>query len=310
MAHRQRIVLGTRGSELALAQSRMVTEQLKTRWAGLEIETKVIKTRGDDPKSAIADQRAGRKGLFTGEIERALVDREIDLAVHSAKDLPSQIADGTDIGAVLPRGPVEDVLITMQKEDLESLPPNAMVATGSVRRKHQLYSIRPDLQVVSVQGNVPTRLRKFAENKWHAIILARAGLERLGYTVWPRGLRTSQGREFYASFLSPESFLPAGGQGVIAMQIRSCDKELETLLGRVNDSPTRMCLQAEREFLRLLDADCNQPIGVLATTRDTLMKIRAQVFDDTAKVRAASAEGESQHAEKLAAELFQKIGRA
>src|SRR5579864_6176459 len=135
----------------------MVGEQLKERWSGLNIEAKIIKTRGDDQATAIVDVRAGRKGLFTGEIERALLSHDVDLAVHSAKDLPSDLTSGTEIVAVLPRAPVDDVLVAIAKCDLQSLPHNAIVATGSVRRKHQLRWKRPDLEIVDLRGNVPTR---------------------------------------------------------------------------------------------------------------------------------------------------------
>jgi hydroxymethylbilane synthase len=144
---RVKIVVGTRGSELALRQTRLVVDRLQARWAGLKFEIKVIKTRGDDAKTAIRDVRAGRKGLFTGAIERALLRKEIDLAVHSAKDLPSRLALGTEIAAVLPRAAVGDVLVATTPCDLNSLAADGIVATGSVRRKHQLRWKRPDLEI-------------------------------------------------------------------------------------------------------------------------------------------------------------------
>src|SRR6202795_2487639 len=177
---RIKIVVGTRGSQLALTQTQLVVQGLQARWADLKFEVKVIKTRGDDSKTAIADIRAGRKGLFTGEIERALVTDDVDLAVHSAKDLPSNLAPGTEIAAVLPRAAVDDLLVATTQCDLNSLAADGIVATGSVRRKHQLHWKRPDLAIVDLRGNVPTRLRKLAEKEWDAIVLAGAGLERLG----------------------------------------------------------------------------------------------------------------------------------
>jgi hydroxymethylbilane synthase len=303
----KKIVLGTRGSELALAQARMVIEQLKERWAGLTIKTKIIKTRGDDREIAIEDLRAGRKGLFTGEIERALLAHDVDLAVHSAKDLPSSLATGTQIAAVLPRAPVDDVLVSIVPFKLESLPRNGIVATGSVRRQHQLRWQRPDLEIVDLRGNVPTRLEKLVGERWHAIILARAGVERLGMNLaQPRF--AFDGKEFSAELLPQEFFLPAGGQGVIAIQSRGDDDNLKMLLEEINDWDTRLCLRAEREFLRLLDADCNQPVGVLATPAGSIMTMRAQIFDVEATTpRTAKVEGHCEDAEKLAAELFAKI---
>jgi hydroxymethylbilane synthase len=305
----EKVVLGTRGSELARAQTRLVADALRARWADLKIEAKVIKTRGDERKTdwGIVDVRAGRKGLFTGEIERALVTRDIDLAVHSAKDLPSELIPGTQIAAVLPRASADDVLISMKPCDLHSLPRDGIVATGSVRRKHQLRWKRPDLEIVDLRGNVPTRLRKLATDMWHGIILARAGLERLGS-------RTKNGSVIFENHklsiwgLPREVFLPAGGQGVIAMQIRSDDDHAKMLVESINHFDTRLCLRAEREFLRLLHGDCNQPVGVLAVVDGTTMIIKAQVFDlEATTPHEATVEGPSEEAERLAAELLKRI---
>jgi hydroxymethylbilane synthase len=305
----ENIVLGTRGSELALAQTRMVENGLRARWAGVTFETRTIKTRGDQPKSdaPIVDLRAGRKGLFTSEIERALLAHKIDVAVHSAKDLPSELAAGTQIAAVLPRASVDDLLIGLAQHDLRSLPADGIVATGSVRRKHQLHWKRPDLEIVDLHGNVPTRLRKMAKGEWHGMILARAGLERLGLSSNGRHFRFEQS-EFFAEILPREIFLPAGGQGVIAMQIRSDDDQARMLVESINDFDTRLCLRAEREFLRLLHGDCNQPVGVLATLGGELIKIHAQVFDLGATTpREATIEGATEDAEGLAGQLLVKI---
>jgi len=302
-----KIVIGTRGSELARSQANLVMEGLQNRWPDLRIEINVIKTRGDDDKRGLVDTRAGRKGLFTGEIERALTVQDVDLAVHSAKDLPSRLTPGTEIVAVLPRAPVDDVLIAKTPSDLCSLPENGIVATGSVRRIHQLHWKRPDLVIVDLRGNVPTRLRKLGKSEWHAIILARAGLDRLGLARRNRKI-AFEGNEFSAELLPPEIFLPAGGQGVIAVQMRSGDDRLKTLLDPINDVNTRLCLRAEREFLRLLGGDCNQPVGVLATIDGTRMKMRAQVFDsEVTSPRQAVLEGASGGAEGLAAQLLEQI---
>jgi hydroxymethylbilane synthase len=304
---RIRIVVGTRGSELALRQTGLVVDRLQARWADLKFEIKIIKTRGDDAKTAVADVRAGLKGLFTGAIEEALLKKRIDLAVHSAKDLPSALASGTEIAAVLPRAAVDDVLVATTPCDLNSLAVDGIVATGSVRRKHQLRWKRPDLEIVDLRGNVPTRLRKLATDQWHAIILAHAGLERLGLN--PNRARVEfEGSEFFTALLPREVFVPAGGQGVIAMQIRSGDEQLRDLVTAINHFETRLSLRAEREFLRLLDADCNQPVGVLAVIDGTIMKIRGQIFDLGATTpRESFVEGPSEDAEKLAAQLWEKI---
>jgi hydroxymethylbilane synthase len=304
---RIKIVVGTRGSQLALTQTQLVVQGLEARWADLKFELRVIKTRGDDSKTAIPDVRAGRKGLFTGEIERALVTDDVDLAVHSAKDLPSNLAPGTEIAAVLPRAIVDDLLVATTQCDLNSLAADGIVATGSVRRKHQLRWKRPDLEIVDLRGNVPTRLRKLATDRWHAIILAHAGLERLGLDPSRARIQFEES-EFFTALLPREVFVPAGGQGVIAMQIRSDDEQLREIVNAINDFDTRLALRAEREFLRLLNADCNQPVGVLAVIDGTIMKIRGQIFALGATTpREGSVQGSSADAEKLAAQLLEKI---
>ena len=307
---RTTIVLGTRGSELAQQQTRMVADGLRALWADLKIETKIVRTSGDEQKTRDIVERAGRKGLFTAELERALLAGDVDLAVHSAKDLPSELAEGTDTAAVLARAPVEDALVSIEPWNLDSLPLNGVVATGSIRRKHQLRWKRPDLEVVDLRGNVPTRLRKLATNQWHAIILARAGLDRLGLQTGEPKIRFEE-NEFFTEALPRDVFLPAGGQGVIAIQLRSNDERTRLLVEPLNDFDTRLCLRGEREFLRLLHGDCNQPVGVLATLDGTLMKIRAQVFDVGATTpREATIDGPSEEVECLAAELLRRIHAA
>src|SRR5256885_742909 len=304
---RIKLVVGTRGSQLAVIQTEQVLQALEARWADLKCEMKIIKTRGDDEKTAIDDVRAGRKGLFTGAIERALVAREIQLAVHSAKDLPSVLAPNTRIAAVLRRAPVDDVLVATTECDLNSLPKDGIVATGSVRRQHQLRWKRPDLEIVALRGNVPTRLRKLASGEWHALILASAGLKRLGLAEDGAKIKFEHAK-FFTALLPREVFLPAGGQGVIALQIRSDDEQFKDLVEGINHFDTRLALRAEREFLRLLNADCNQPVGVLADIEGTNMTLRGQIFDPGATTpREGTVGGASEDAEKLAAEVLKKI---
>ena len=306
-SRRIKIVLGTRGSELALRQTGLVVDALQSRWADLKFEVKIIQTRGDDEKTAITDIRAGRKGLFTGAIERELVTEQIDIAVHSAKDLPSVLAPKTEIAAVLPRSGTDDVLVATTPCDLETLPGDGIVATGSVRRQHQLRWKRPDLEIVDLRGNVPTRLRKLATDRWHAIILAEAGLERLGLKP-DRARIEYEGSEFFTALLPREIFIPAGGQGIIAIQIRSDDEQLREIIAAINHFDTRLSFRAEREFLRLLHADCNQPVGVVATIDGSTMRMRGQIFDLGATApREGYCEGPSEDAERLAAELLEQI---
>ena len=296
------IVLGSRGSELARAQTAMVESALHQAWPHLTIATRIISTRGDIRTAEPLDPRAGRKGLFTGEIEEALASRAIDLAVHSAKDLPSVMTEGLEIAAVLPRAAVEDVLI--MKPDSRSA---RVIATGSVRRQYQLRSKYPDVEVVDLRGNVPTRLRKFVQSNWRGIVLARAGLERLGYDL-ANGSFAFEGTTLRAERLSAEHFLSAGGQGIIALQIRSEDDRTRALLVTVNDDQTHLCLEAEREFLRLLEGDCGSPVGVLATIAGSVMTVRAQVFEPPRiEPRRARVDGDHAAPLKLARELWEAI---
>ena len=304
-AENRKIVLGTRGSELARAQTRLVQKAIQTARPEAKIEIKIIVTQGD--KARVPDLRAGRKGVFTAEIERALLAGKVDVAIHSAKDLPSETSADAEIAAVLPRAPMDDVLVSKYRGGLASLPQGATVATGSVRRKHQLLWKRPDLDIIDLRGNVPTRLRKLAENNWDAIVLARAGLERLGLS--PTGTEVSfEGRQFFLEVLPTEIFLPAGGQGIIVLQVRADDQSTKAIVDLVNDRETLLCLQAEREFLRGLQGDCNCPVGVLTKIEDGKMKMRAQVFmSQSAAPREAEAEGAWDEGRKLAGELLRRI---
>src|SRR5215467_5156993 len=302
-----KIILGTRGSELARAQTRLVEKALRSADANVAIETKIIVTRGDNIK--VVDLHAGRKGLFTAEIERALLAGEVNVAVHSAKDLPSLTNPKAQIAAVLPRGSVNDVLISKHSGGLASLPYGATVATGSVRRQRQLHCQRADLNFVDLRGNVPTRLRKLAGNQWDGIVLAQAGLGRLGFSA----IRTEigcEGGQFFVDILPSEIFLPAGGQGIIALQIRSDDQSTKAFLESVSDRETLLCLYAEREFLSRLHGDCNFQVGVHASITGGKIKMRAQVFEgESPAPRQAEVEGAFGEGCQLAAELLRNIGR-
>ena len=323
----EKIVLGTRGSELARAQAHLVEKAIQTARPDLKIETKIIVTKGDkggatfqaadnegqqganspQDESAVADLRHGRKGLFTAEIERALVAEDVDVAVHSAKDLPSEMSPGAEIAAVLPRAPTDDVLVSRHRGGLAALQERATIATGSVRRRHQLLWKWPNLEIVDLRGNVPTRLRRLAEYDWDAIVLARAGLERLGLSP-TQGEINFEDRKFFLEVLPREIYLSAGGQGIIAMQIRAGDERVRAIVDLVNDRETLLCLRAEREFLRLLHGDCNSPVGVLATVKDGAMKLRGQLFDQgLGAPREGEVEGECEDGEGLAAQLLRRI---
>ncbi len=312
------IVLGTRGSELARMQAQMVEAALRRVWPKLAIEVRTIRTSGDESSrgAAIVEEKSspagstrdgsshqGRKGLFTGEIERALLAGMIDCAVHSAKDLPSEQTADLEICAVLLRGPVEDVFISKNVSGYSGLPQEGTVATGSVRRKHQLRWHRPGLSITDLRGNVPTRLRKLGESDWDGIILARAGLERLGFQ--PRAFEFEQ-QKLYAETLPLEIFVPAGGQGVIALQTRTADARTREIVSAVDHRETHLCLSAERDFLRLLGGDCDTPVGVLARLIDGKLEVRAQFFEDAIAPKMACAQGGDP--EKIAVEVFHGLG--
>jgi hydroxymethylbilane synthase len=304
----RKVVLGSRGSELARAQTKIVEEALRSAWPGLTVETKIISTRGDEinaPRHRPIDPHAGRKGLFTAEIERVLAAGEIDLAVHSAKDLPSAETAGLEIRGVLERADVNDVLI--RKSHGGSLGPGSRVATGSVRRQHQLRWKYPGVDIVDLRGNVPTRLRKFLSGDWDGVVLAQAGVERLGYRLSGRSFEF-EGVELDVEVLSPDVFVPAGGQGVIAMQVRANDEKTTAVVDSVSNAVTLVCLQAEREFLRLLQGDCDSPVGVLATIDEDRLKLRAQVFEaGKSEPRSGMVEGPIKDSARLADRLLRHI---
>jgi hydroxymethylbilane synthase len=299
---RQEIVLGTRGSELALAQTQMVEEALARTRPLVKVATEIIRTRGDREHITPSelDPTKGRKGIFTAELERALMEKRIDVAVHSAKDLPSEMDNVLTITAVLPRGAVEDLLL--RKSTAHG--PAATIATGSVRRQRQMRWSNPAARVVALRGNVPTRLRKFIESDWDAIILARAGLERLGFL--PPEFEF-EGQKLFAEILPPENFLSAGGQGIIALQTRAADWVAREIMSSIDDVETHLCLRAEREFLRLLQGDCDLPVGVHARFMKGEMALRVQLFGDALAPKTASGRGSDP--EKLAGEVFRKLER-
>jgi hydroxymethylbilane synthase len=241
--------IGTRGSPLALAQAGMVRAQLAAH--GLppdRIEIETIKTTGD----AIRDRplaEVGGKGLFTKEIEEALLAGAVDLAVHSAKDMPTVLPDGLTIMAVLPREDARDAFISRKAKALRDLAPGAVVGTASLRRQALVKRLRPDLGVVSFRGNVETRLRKLDEGVVDATLLALAGLKRLGLA------------DAATEVLDPGDFIPAVGQGIIAIEARAEDAATQDLLAAINHAETHTALIAERAFLAVLDGSCRTPIA-------------------------------------------------
>lgn len=241
--------LGTRGSRLALAQAHWLKGALERRWPATHVEVVVIVTSGDRLGGSLA--RIGGKGLFVKEIEEALYDGRVDCAVHSMKDLPIVVPDGLEVAAVPQREDPRDVVVGVgTRGGIAALPRGARVGTTSLRRAAQLLAARPDVQVVELRGNVDTRLRKRAEGACDAVLLAAAGLARLGMTATVEGTP-----------LDPDVFVPAVGQGALALERRGADTDVGDMLSALNHEPTRRAVMAERAFLRALGGDCVTPIA-------------------------------------------------
>ncbi|HEY5892881.1 MAG TPA: hydroxymethylbilane synthase [Chthoniobacterales bacterium] len=284
------IILGTRGSALAVAQTRLVEEALRAAWPKRQIRVEIIQTTGDKRLDLSLTQAAGTldKGLFTKELEEALLDRRIDVAVHSLKDLPTTLPPGLELTAVLERANPADVLISKTEAGFYELPEGATVATSSLRRQLQLLWKRPDLKVANIRGNVTTRLRKLAAAPdWNGIVLAAAGLKRLGLD-WENGWFESEGATFFCQSLTPEITLPAVGQGAIGLETRAGDRETAV----IRHEPTWLAVTAERRLLQLLGGGCQTPLGVLATWQNGQLNMRAVLFRGGT---AFSAEGSTPH---------------
>lgn len=247
--------IGTRGSLLALRQSEVVKEALARCWPGLRVELQIIKTTGDKILDVPLAQ-VGGKGLFVKEIEEALLHNHIDLAVHSMKDVPSELPADLEIGAIPRREDSRDVLIARQGSDLLGLPEGATVGTSSLRRAAQLKGLRPDLQVENLRGNLDTRLRKVREGQYDAIVVAAAGLIRLGW------------QDRITCYLDPDQFLPAVGQGAIGLEMRRNDREVRQWIAPLHHPRTASEVTAERGFLQELEGGCQVPIGGYARVSD------------------------------------------
>jgi hydroxymethylbilane synthase len=297
------VTIGTRGSELALWQAHWVQRLLADRHADLSLVIEVIKTTGDrvldSPLSKIGD-----KGLFTREIEQALLSGEIDLAVHSLKDLPTELPEGLTIGAVSKREDVRDVFIphpgNPRMKLLEQVP-GAKIATGSLRRRCQLLSLRPDIAVIDIRGNLNTRLKKLAESDWAGMILARAGVVRLG---WEARIGET---------IEADVILPAVGQGALGIEIRTGDRRMLRLVGGLVDKPTERATAAERALLRRLEGGCQVPIGTYArmTSEDgggVVLRLDAMVGSlDGRSIVRGNTQGDPAHAERLGISLAETL---
>ncbi len=240
--------IGTRGSLLALTQSGFIQRRIEEAWPDVKVELTVIKTTGDKIQD-VPLAKVGGKGLFVKEIEEALLAREVDLAVHSMKDVPAVLPGGLIIGVVPAREDPRDVLVTHKGSGLTDLPPAARVGSSSLRRAAQIRAHRPDILVENLRGNLDTRLRKLDDGMYDAIVLAAAGLHRMGW------------QDRITAYLEVEDFLPAVGQGALGLELREDDHEVRELLAPLHDQETSIAVQAERSFLETLEGGCQVPIG-------------------------------------------------
>ena len=252
---KQKIVIGSRGSELALWQANHIKREIEKKNKNIKVEINIIKTKGDKILD-VALSKIGDKSLFTKELEVELLAKRIDLAVHSLKDLQTQIPAGLKLAAVTKRHEVEDVLIARKKGmTISKLPENAKVATGSLRRRSQLLHLRPDISVFDLRGNVPSRIKRFLESDWDAIILARAGVERLNL------------KKHISSYIPKEDILPAVGQGALGIEIHEDNKVVEEIIKSLHHDETYKAVIAERALLRALEGGCQVPIGAFAEVK-------------------------------------------
>ncbi|MCC7438426.1 MAG: hydroxymethylbilane synthase [Armatimonadetes bacterium] len=295
------IIIGTRGSALALWQAHAVQAMLQSRYPELDVRLEIIHTTGDKildtPLSNIGD-----KGLFTKELEVALMDGRIHLAVHSLKDLPTVLPDGLTLAAVTERERPEDALIAPAGTTIATLPHGGTVATGSLRRRSQLLHLRPDLNVVDVRGNVPTRLQKYQTNGWDGMILAYAGLYRLGLA------------QHIAQIIPTDQMIPAVGQAALGLETRADDTATIALLRGIEHPPTRICTDAERALLRRLEGGCQTPIAAHATLAGNQLTLHAMVASlDGSTIIASQITGSPDEAEELgnrvAGELIERGGK-
>ncbi len=299
------LVLGTRASALALAQTDLTRAALLREFPELEVRVETFVTRGDKKMdiSLIQQSEQGGKGLFTKELEDALLTGIIDVAVHSMKDLPGHTPPGLEVTAVLERAATADMLISKHSGGLRGLPAGVAVGTSSIRRARQLQWLRPDLSIQEHRGNVQTRLRKLGESATlGAIILAQAGLERLDFAV-SAGSLAFEAFTFHTASLA-EDFLPAIGQGAIALQSRSDRHEITEVLVRITHEQTFIATRAERELQRLLAGDCTLPVGVRTTINGAELAMSAVLFCQPGETpRTSEARGSITEPEQIAARL-------
>lgn len=288
--------IGTRGSKLALTQAHMVQAALVAQGAG-DVEIEVIRTSGDRIQDRALSE-AGGKGLFTKELEEAMLAGTIDLAVHSAKDMPTALPDGLMLVACLPREDVRDAFISHKAASLRDLPQGAVVGTASLRRQAMVKRLRPDVSIVVLRGNVETRLRKLEAGEMDATLLALAGLKRLGMAGNVTAL------------LDENEFLPAVGQGAITVEARADDARVRALLARIDHADTSTALACERAFLAVLDGSCRTPIAGHAVLNGDAITFRGMILrPDGSEVHETTRSGKRADAVALGADAGAELKR-
>ncbi|MBM3154244.1 MAG: hydroxymethylbilane synthase [Chloroflexi bacterium] len=291
---RRRIVIGTRGSKLAIIQAESVLKKLRLIAPDRRFSLMKIATTGDKESNTPLDRLAG-EGVFVKELEGALADGKIDMAVHSLKDLPIEIPQGLALGAATERLESRDTFIS-SKGKLAELPPGSIVGTGSHRRAIQVLAYRPDLKVQDLRGNIETRLRKLSENRYDGIIVAAAALIRLGL------------EKKITEYLPAEHFTPEVGQGALGIEIRTDDEDIRSLVSLLNHHPTWHCVTAERAFLKTLGGGCRAPITALGSISNNILKLDGMVASThSTKILRCSLQGNARESERLGIRLAQKM---
>ena len=262
MVKEKKVVVGSRGSKLALTQTNWVISELKRLHPGFEFHIEKISTKGDKITDAPLS-RLGGTGLFTKELEMALIKGKIDIAVHSAKDVPTELHEGLTIGATPKREDPHDALISNNHANLEKLPDDARIGTSSLRRKAQLLAFRPDFKILDLRGNLDTRLKKLETDDLDALVVAYAGLRRMGYTGT------------ISQIIPFDIMLSAVGQGSLCIEIRDNDARIHDIVSSINDVQTRIAVEAERTLLAKLQGGCQVPIGAYAQTQGNEVQLEA-----------------------------------
>lgn len=293
MTHALRLRLGTRASPLARWQADWVAAELRR--LGHDVALVPLSTRGDRQRLEPLGEIGGQ-GLFTKELQRALLRDEIDLAVHSLKDLPTEPVEGLLLGAIPPRAATADVLVSSRWQSLAELPAGAAIGTGSLRRRAQLWHVRPDLRMLDIRGNIDTRLRKLADGEYDALVLARAGLDRLGLN------------EQICEILPESIMLPAVGQGALGVEMRSADRELREAVAPLDDAATRAAVTAERAMLAALRGGCLAPVGAKGELEGARLVLRGVVLSGDGSIKLQTRQsGQAHEAERIGRNAAQQL---